>query len=56
MALLANVLVCIGILLAFLDFVLRRTPDQTRVWLLHAGVILIGLGVLLGAPGLVDSV
>jgi hypothetical protein len=51
MGLLANVLVAVGMLLVFLDLILRRRVDQTAVWLLHVGVLLIGLGVLLGAPG-----
>ncbi len=55
MALFANVVVCVGILLVFLDLILRNRADQSRVWLLHVGTLLIGIGVLLGAPGFVGA-
>jgi hypothetical protein len=50
---LGTVLVALGTFLAFLDLVLRRNPNQSVVWLLHAGVILIGIGVMIGATGFV---
>lgn len=50
---LGALLVLLGIVLVVIDFALGHLgPERARTGLLHAGVILIGIGVLVGSTQL----
>ncbi len=53
---LGALLVIIGILLVVIDFALGHVhADRARTGLLHAGAVLIGVGVLVGHTQLADA-
>ena len=50
---LGALLVLLGIVLVVIDFALGHVgPERARTGLLHAGIILIGIGVLVGSTQL----